>query len=75
MATFSLFTQAATFRRMKPEFLCRWLEPAREYLAGRGLVLPPAGSDGPIDYERLAGVFMEPDGAMPRELMQSASLT
>src|ERR1039458_403798 len=74
MATFSLFTQAATFRRMKPLFLCRWLEPAREYLAERGFTLPPPGSDGPIDYERLAGVFMEPDGDMPRELMQSASL-
>ncbi len=59
---------------MQPEFLCRWLEPGREYLAGRGFALPPAGSDGPVDYDRLAGIFMEPDGDMPRELMQSASL-
>lgn len=37
MANLNLFTQAATFRRMKIEFLCKWLEPAREYVAGRGL--------------------------------------
>lgn len=74
MANLNLFTQAATFRRMKPEFLCKWLEPMREYLAGRGLVLPTAGASGPIDYERLAAIFMDPDAAMPRDLMTSASL-
>ena len=74
MASLNLFTHPAAFRRMKPEFLCRWLEPGREYFAGRGFALPPAGSDGPVDYDRLAGIFMEPDGDMPRELMQSASL-
>jgi hypothetical protein len=74
MANLNLFTQAAKFRRMKPEFLCRWLAPARDYLAGRGFTLPPDGATGPIDYERLAGVFMEPDAAIPRDLMHSASL-
>lgn len=59
---------------MKPEFLCKWLEPAREYLAGRGLVLPANGASGPLDHERLAGIFMEPDATMPRDLMNSASL-
>ena len=59
---------------MKREFLCAWLEPSREYLAGRGFVAPAAGSAEPIDYERLAGIFMEPDGGMPRELMHSASM-
>ena len=74
MTNTNSFTQPAAFRRMNPELLCRWLEPARGYLAGRGFTLPPAGSAGPIDYEGLAGIFMEPDGEMPRELMQSASL-
>jgi hypothetical protein len=50
MANLNLFTQPATFRRMKPEFLCRWLQPAREYLAGRGFTLPADGATGPIDY-------------------------
>lgn len=34
----------------------------------------PAGEGQRIDYERLAAVFMEPDAAMPRQLMHSASL-
>lgn len=74
MANLNLFTHPATFRRMKPEFLCRWLEPAREYLAARQFSLPPPGSSDPIDYERLAAIFMEPDAEMPRYLMHSASL-
>ena len=74
MANLNLFTHAATFRRMKPEYFCRWLEPHRDYLAGRNFVLPPVGESSPIDFERLAAVFMEPDAAMPRELMHSASL-
>ena len=67
MANLNLFTQSATFRRMKPEFLCKWLEPTREYLAGRGFALPAGGESGPIEYERLAAIFMEPDAAMPRD--------
>ncbi len=74
MANLNLFTHPATFRRMKPEYLITWLTPAREYLAGRGFVLPSSAADGKIDYERLAGIFMEPDADMPRELMHSASL-
>ena len=86
MANLSLFTHPGTFRRMKPEYLCKWLEPARAYLAGRGFELPPTekaesrelkaeiGEEQKIDYERLAWIFMEPDGEMPRELMHSASL-
>lgn len=74
MANLNLFTHAGTFRRVRPEFLCKWLEPARGYLAGRGFTFPEVGSDGAIDYDRLAGIFMEPDAGMPRELMHSASL-
>ena len=74
MANLSLFTHPGTFRRLKPEYLCQWLEPARAYLGGRGFALPGGGATGPIDYERLAGIFMEPDGDMPRELMHSAAL-
>lgn len=73
MPNLNLFTHPATFRRMNPEHLITWLTPAREYLAGREFVLP-SSADGEIDYERLAGIFMEPDSDMPRELMHSASL-
>lgn len=74
MANLNLFTHPATFHRMKPLFLNRWLTPYREYLAQRGFTLPAPGVEGPIDYERLAAVFMEPDAAMPRDLMHSAAL-
>lgn len=74
MANLSLFTHPATFRRIKPQFLNEWLSPYREYLGQRGLTLPVPEAEGPIDYERLAAVFMEPDAAMPRQLMHSASL-
>src|SRR6478609_7245038 len=74
MANLNLFTHPATFRRMKPLFLNRWLTPYREYLAQRGFILPAPDVEGPIDYERLAAVFMEPDAAMPRDLMHSAAL-
>lgn len=46
MANLNLFTHAGTFRRMKPEYLITWLTPAREYLAGRGFVLPAVAADG-----------------------------
>jgi hypothetical protein len=59
---------------MKPQYLRIWLEPAREYLAGRSLILPMQDAEESIDYERLAGIFMEPDNEMPKDLMQSASL-
>ncbi|HNQ90533.1 MAG TPA: hypothetical protein PKM73_18115 [Verrucomicrobiota bacterium] len=74
MANVSLFTHPGTFKRMNPENLRKWLEPARGYLAGRGLALPLDGASSPIDYDRLAWIFMEPDGEMPRDLMHSASL-
>ena len=44
------------------------LLPFQDYLATRGLQLPPA--DGAeIDYEALIEIVTNPDGAMPRELM------
>lgn len=74
MANLNLFTHAANFSHMKPEFLRNWLTPSKEYLAKRGLVVPEPGSDEKIDLTRLAAIFMEPDGGMPRELMHSAAL-
>lgn len=74
MANLNLFTHPATFRRIKPQFLNEWLAPFRDYLGRRGFTLPAAATEGPIDYELLAAVFMEPDAAMPRELMHSAAL-
>ena len=74
MANLSSFTQPATFRRIQTQYLRAWLEPWSEYLAGRGFTLPDGTAEIAVDYERLAGFFMEPDAAMPRALMHSASM-
>jgi hypothetical protein len=73
MPNLNSFTHAGTFRRIRPEFLVSWLSPWREYLATRDLTVPESGAT-PIDFERLAGIFMDPDASMPRDLMHSASL-
>lgn len=74
MANINLFTHPATFRRIQPQYLIAWLSPWRDYLAARGLTLPMTTDGPPVDFERLAGIFMEPDATMPRPLMHSASM-
>lgn len=74
MNNLNLFTHPGTFRRIQLQYLHAWLWPWREYLAGRGFAPPDAAADWAVDYERLAAIFMEPDAAMPRRLMHSASL-
>ena len=48
MANLSLFTRPGTFRRMKPEDLCKWLEPAQAYLGGHGFALPGVALRGEL---------------------------
>jgi hypothetical protein len=74
MANLNLFTHPGTFRRINLKFIHDWLAPHRDYLGQRGFALPEATAHGPLDYERLAAVFMEPDTAMPRQLMHSVAL-
>lgn len=42
------FSRAETLKRIRRESLLTWLAPAREYLVGRGIVIPElvAGTDG-----------------------------
>ncbi len=54
--------------------LLAWLRPWAGYLEKRGLCLPVPGSDGAVDYERLAGIFMEPRADMPEKLVDSIYL-
>ena len=74
MANLNLFTHPGTFRRINLKFIHEWLAPHRDYLGQRGFTLASAVTEGPVDYERLAAVFMEPDAAMPRQLMHSVAL-
>jgi len=68
------FTDADTWSRIRRESLIQWLSPAREYFAQQGIDLPAADSDGAIDYEKLAAVFVNADDGMPAYLLESLSL-
>lgn len=55
------------FRKVRPEFLLSWLEPAREYLAKRGVILPEGihgsgdyGTMGPSDHRTTEGGLVGP---------------
>lgn len=64
------FLNLESLKRINPANLIALLLPHQEYLAGRGVQIPPAdGSD--IDYEALVEILVNTDGAMPRELMDS----
>jgi hypothetical protein len=68
------YTNPETFRRLRRDLLLEWLRPASAYLERRGLELPSPGSDAPVDYERLAAIFMEPTADMPAKLVDSIFL-
>lgn len=65
------FTDPDTLRKINRECLLAWLAPAREYFTRYNLVLPEAGSEDQINYDRLAGAFMEPQADMPSYLVDS----
>jgi hypothetical protein len=65
------FTNPDTLQHIRRGSLLKWLAPAGAYLAGRGVAIPSAMSTDPVDYDKLAGVFVEPDEAMPEYLVNS----
>jgi hypothetical protein len=62
------FTNPEFLRSIAPENLMAFLSPFREYLAGRGLALAAQGGRD-VDYQALIGMLINPDGAMPKELV------
>jgi hypothetical protein len=68
------FSDPDTLSRVKHECLIAWLQPARPYLAGRGVTLPAVANDGPLDLDALAGIFMDPEPDMPAYLVDSLYL-
>lgn len=63
------FAQPDLLRTIQPGNLVRLLEPGRQFLGERGLVLP-TGSDPVIDYEQLSGILVQPDEFMPSQLIE-----
>jgi hypothetical protein len=60
----------AVFRvkRISAKDLLALLAPSREYLAGRGLVLPQEANH-PVDYETLASILVDPSPDRPKALI------
>jgi hypothetical protein len=65
------FAHPEILGRMRRDLLLGWLEPARDYLRGRGLALPRVGDAQPVLCEALARVLLEPTPEMPPDLLES----
>lgn len=74
MASVNSCTNAGAFRAIQRDLLITWLRPWAPYFERRGLTLPALESERSVDYDKLAGVFLEPTPDMPAELVDSAFL-
>jgi hypothetical protein len=73
MATFTLrrFSCPETLKAIETKRLLAFLKPHRRFLLSRGVTLPQSASDGELDYEELARLFMTPDGKTPKALIDA----
>lgn len=73
MATLNLrrFASPESLRTITPRYLLRLLEPHRDYLEGRGLVLPSDDSGHLPDYDQLAEILANPDRDTPAILIDA----
>lgn len=76
MATFRLrrFSNLKILKAVEPTRLLEFLQPYSAYFAVRGIHLPLNTSAGILDYQALIGVFMTPDNATPKELLDALYL-
>jgi hypothetical protein len=60
MATFTLrrFSCPETLRAIAPARFLAFLKPHRRFLLSRGVTLPQSATDGELDYEELARIFI-----------------
>ncbi|MFL5240593.1 MAG: hypothetical protein ACJ8FY_00670 [Gemmataceae bacterium] len=73
MATFTLrrFSSPETLKAIAPVRLLAFLKPHRPFFLSRGVKLPQSASNGGLNYEELAKVFMTPDTRTPKDLIDS----
>ena len=45
------------------------MDEHREFLAGKGVMLPPVGEEAELDYRSLATIFLSPDD-IPQDLVE-----
>lgn len=63
------FSEPGTLREISPRALVALMDEHREFLASKGVELPPVGEEGELNYEALATVFLSPDD-IPQELVE-----
>jgi hypothetical protein len=73
MATFTLrrFSCPETLKAIAAKRLLTFLKPYRRFLLSRGVTLPQSPTDGELDYEELAKVFLTPDTKTPKDLIDA----
>ena len=73
MATFTLrrFSCPETLKAIAAKRLLAFLKPHQSFLLSRGVTLPQSATDGELDHEELARVFMTPDCNTPKELIDA----
>jgi hypothetical protein len=73
MATYNLrrLCRPDLLRAIGSKHLGALLAPHAAYLASHGITLPLEGRDAPLQYVALAQLFLAPDEAMPRELIDA----
>lgn len=63
------YSEPDTLREISPRTLVALMDEHREFLARKGVVLPPVGEERELDYRSLATVFLSPDD-IPHELVE-----
>ena len=64
------FAQPDSLKAINPDRLLAFLDPYKEYLAGRGMPWPTTNTQE-IDYETLTGILMKPDDQMPTRMVDA----
>ena len=59
----------ASLREISPRTVVALMDEHREFLASKGVALPPVGEEAELDYQSLATIFLSPDD-IPPELVE-----
>lgn len=63
------YSEPDTLREISPRMLVALMDEHREFLATKGITLPPVGQEAELDYQSLATIFLSPDD-IPPELVE-----
>lgn len=63
------YSEPDTLQEISPRTLVTLMDEHREFLAGKGVELPPVGEEQELNYPAMATVFLSPDD-IPPELVE-----